>query len=360
MKVAFVISSLLGGGAERVVSILANSLVNRGIDVSIITNTLIKPAYRLEKNVAMLPFFASESESKSRFRIIRQIRTVRQYSKRNPEAIIVGVMPIMYMVTYLATRFTHQIIVASDHTSFERPLKFHMRFIRDVLYKKANAVTMLTKADSDYVGSKYKNKWIMPNPLAYDCVSEVDSENRKKIILGVGRLDVWRVKGFDLLIEAWARIADKHDDWKLEIAGTGSDVSLNILKEKANECRIFDKVLFSGFHSNIDQLMRESSIFALTSRDEGFGLVLLEAMSQGCACVSFDCGGRQKEIVNSGLDGYIIEGRNVDALAQRLDTLIKNESDRIRIAKNGIVRAKVFNKNNITDKWVTMFHLINK
>ncbi len=355
MKIVFVLHSLFGGGAERVISVISKCLANEGSEVLLITNTFGISEYEISKEVKIIPFYRSAKQGYSRFKLFYQILTVRTVMINNPEAIVVGVMPTMFLVVAIASLFLKNRIVASDHTSFERPLKWHMNFIRKYVYKKADAVTMLTKTDYSFLKDWFKEKYVMPNPLAYTPIDRIETPREKKI-LAVGRLDDWEVKGFDLLIEAWAKIAKSHTDWKLEIAGKGSASSVEYLKNIAKQHNVRDNFVLSGFHSDIDKVMRESPIFALTSRHEGFGLVLIEAMSQGCACISFDCGGRQREIIEDGVSGIIVDNHDVNKLAEQLEYLIDNQEKRLQLASNGIKRSNDFNLDIITERWISMFH----
>lgn len=354
MKIIFVLPSIYGGGAERVVTLLSEHFVTKKIDVTIISNTYVKADYQVSSGVKVLPFFTTESQAKSKLSIFRQIRCVRREMKKNSDAIVVGVMPMMFLIVVIASFFLKNKIVASDHTSFERPLKWHINFIRKYVYKMADAVTVLTQADYDYIDKGLKNKFVLPNPLAFTPVASIKDGKQNKI-LAVGRLDVWYVKGFDILIDAWSRIADKHRNWILEIAGKGNEESLFFLQKLTEDLGVSESVLFSGFHNDIDRIMRESSIFALTSRHEGFGMVLIEAMSQGCSCVSFDCGGRQKEIITDSTYGIIVENHDVFALSCALDRLIDNEKLRLELAQNGMELVGKYNIDIIAQKWILMF-----
>lgn len=359
MKIIFVLPSIYGGGAERVITLLSDYLVSKNIDVSIITNTFVSADYQISSKVKIIPFFSSESQSKSKFKIIRQIKSVRREIKQHPDAIVVGVMPMMFLIVTIANLFLKNKIVASDHASFEFSCRWYTNFIRKYVYKFADAVTVLTQADYNYIGNGLKNKFILPNPLAFKPIENMTICKENKI-LAVGRLDVWHVKGFDILINAWAKIADKHKEWKLEIAGKGTEANVFFLKKLSDDLGVSDSVFFSGFHNDIDRIMKESAIFALTSRHEGFGMVLIEAMSQGCACISFDDGGRQKEIITNNINGIIIENQDVSILSEVLDTLIRNEELRFNIAKNAIEQVNKYSIDKIAQKWIGMFQSLKE
>ena len=108
---------------------------------------------------------------------------------------------------------------------------------------------------------------------------------------------------------------------------------------------------FFGFREDIDKLMRQASIFVLSSRYEGFGLVLIEAMSQGCACIAADYKGRQKEIFGSIDNGIAIETESSTSMTDQLQLLINDEGERLRLQKNAVQRSSFFSLDNISRKW---------
>lgn len=349
MKILFLTETMSGGGAERVVSLISRELSNRGHEVLLMTDIYKTVAFNISEKVKTLPLFKQKKYDGLK-RIFSMVFNTRETLKKEKPDIIIGVLPVMNFVAILASIKLGVKVIASDHTSFDRKFSWPINFIRNHVYQLADAVTILTQADYDYLGKRLPRKVVMPNPLAFSCITDVCNE-RKKNILAVGRLDVWKVKGFDILMEAWSNIEKKFPEWQLDIAGWGGASSLNELKDMAKGLRISERINFLGFRKDIDAVMRESSIFALPSRVEGFGMVLIEAMSQGCACVSFDDGGRQREIIIDDADGILLEDRSVESLSKALVMLMENESIRKEVAKNGIRRAYNYNILKIVDMW---------
>ena len=350
MKIVFLNHFISSGGAEKVTYLISKSMISRSHEVGLMTNLLKPFFYDFDESVERLPLFNNEREWHSFFSLYYMIRNVRRMLKRNRPDVIIGVLPLMNLVAIVAAIGLRTKVIASDHTSFDRPVKIFARFIRSFVYRFADAVTVLTQTDYDFLGKRLPRKVVMPNPLAYPCVVTVANPRRKNV-LAVGRLDVWKVKGFDLLIEAWAQIADRNPEWILEIAGDGTEKNRNDLLEIAKNNKVENHIRFLGFRKDIDAVMRESSIFVLSSRIEGFGMVLIEAMSQGCACISFDDGGRQREIIHSDEEGIIVEDNSVLALAEKIEDLISNQEKRLYIAQNGIYRANSYSLNKIAEKW---------
>lgn len=356
MKVFFIAANMAGGGAERVTALLSGWFYMHGTDIGLITDTFIPFAYNTEipqSNVYSI--YKSVSQKHSKVSFLYKVNNVRKILKQEKPDVVVGIMPWMLLVAFIANIGLSCKLIASHHTSFSRPVNFHIEFIKRFIYPLASATTILTQADADYLGDRLANKVVMPNPLAFPVIREYNLENRRKNILAVGRLDVWHVKGFDILLDAWSMIATKYPEWILEIAGTGSEESNCHLVNMVKELKMENRVRFLGFCENIDAVMRESSIFVLSSRIEGFGMVLIEAMSQGCACVSFDDGGRQREIIRSDQEGIIVENHTPEELSSKIEKLLTDDDLRLKVAVAGVERSSDYELPLIARKWENLF-----
>src|SRR5690606_21613345 len=137
--------------------------------------------------------------------------------------------------------------------------------------------------------------YVMPNPCTYNAYVE-DVRKREKVILTVGALDRYHHKGFDNLIPLIAPVLKKHKDWKLKLVGGGSK-GVELLKSLTKLHTIESQVIFEGFSNDVSQIMRTSEIYVMPSRFEGLPMVLLEAMSQGMACIAFDCVSGPSDII---------------------------------------------------------------
>lgn len=335
MRIAIVCSRLGFGGAERVAVIWANGFVNKGYEVILISNLFEDITYHVDDRVK-LENLVSTNNNKFLKWFSAFFNTRRIYNKERPD-IAIGIMGTCSVVSLLATLGISIPVIASEHNAFERPsyasLSFKDKIIKFFIYRFFRCVTVLSEADKCFVNSKLKNVFVMPNPLGLQPVN--DTPHKQNIILAVGRLDDWHVKGFDVLIRAWAHVVSSFkfqvstDGWKLQIAGTGSEESLNYLKQLCKENGVEGSVEFLGFRNDVENLYQNASIFVLSSRYEGFGLVLIEAMSQGCACVACDYKGRQREIIapNEGecLDSSLkFQDSSVDGQKESEDIYVPN------------------------------------
>lgn len=242
-------------------------------------------------------------------------------------------------------------VITSDHTSMGRDLGRKMNYIRHHLYGRADAITILTEKDRRLLGKKFGDKkHVVYNPLTFAPIAKLDTNARRKNILCVGRVNYWHVKGYDRMIQIWAKLWKKHPDWTLEIAGPASDESKSKLLEMAKQHGT-GNIIFLGNVNDMRSLYQSSAILALPSRVEGFPMVLVEAMSQGVACVSFAMQGAIEEIITDGTDGHIIEDGDLESFSNALSELMKSESSRISIVQNAISSVARFSRQHFLDSW---------
>ena len=361
------VHNLTGGGAERVAALWANGFVEHGYEVAIMLDCSSKTpvTYRIPNTVKLYNMYNWLTAKIHRHLGIDSCRKaiLRNAISEFKPNVIIGVLGdnAQLAATVVKDWANKPIIVQTEHNSYERPscspMSKSLQHRKFVINKQFPCVTVLTQADKVFIGDNMDNVVVMPNPLAYTPVQSIPK--KEKVILAAGRLNAWHCKGFDLLIKAWGRIAQKHQDWILQIAGDGNTTSLEFLQSIANEFHVGEQVEFIGYQSDMLPIYRRSSIFVLSSRYEGFGMVLIEAMSQGCAPVACDYKGRQSEIITNVKEGLICPVDDVGALSNALNKMITDDNYRRNTQHFAIERSKNYSLDKIMDKWKEVFNILN-
>lgn len=363
MRIQLFVSKLYGGGAERVATLWANGFISRGHDVEIVVKTRsVSASYPLSDEVTLYNIWSNwkwflKKYLNKGYSPIREIRkAVLNYK---PDVIICVIQPWGEWVL-TATHGMHIPIINTEHSTFEKPdnavygqLTKKRLWWKYELNKKFDCVTVLTEADKVCTKGILSNVIVLPNPLAFTPAESVPP--KEKYILAAGRLDVWHYKGFDILTVAWCGIAAKYPDWKLIFCGKDGNGAQDYLYSIAKEMNAQSQIEFWGFQDNMLPIYEKSSIFVLSSRYEGFGMVLIEAMSQGCAPIACDYKGRQSEIIKNENEGIICPTEDQQALANAISRLIEDETFRMTVQKNAIERARHFELNHIMDLWQNIF-----
>lgn len=354
MKILILVTTLTQGGAERVASLWANGFDSCGHNVSVCTcrSDDSYDTYQLNINIQRYNIYNTLLHKKKFFNFLPKVYRLRHIIKKIVPDVIICVQGHWAKWAYYATIGIKIPIINTEHNSFDRPknlpLPRRTRLEKYIINKRYAAVTVLTEADKKCIKGSLKNVFVLPNPLTYEPQNNVPS--KEKIILAAGRLDVWDIKGFDILIKAWGKIALQNPEWKLYIAGTGKTENIQYLNKLAKECNVDNRIVFPGY-VEMQPLYQKSSVFVLSSRCEGFGMVLTEAMSQGCACIACDYRGRQSEIITSEKEGIICPVDDENALARAIDKLINNETMLKTLQRGALARSHFFRLDKIIERW---------
>lgn len=356
MKIDFVISSLTPGGAERVLVLMANSLAhNIKNDVSVIVLYKRSESYPLDPAVKKIEL--KQSKLILNYTLSSLINLTNYYRKksRRPDVLISFLTTTNFISIIVAKLFSIKII-AQEHislTGYGGDNPYIAKITRKYLYKKADVVTVLTSDDVSNYQKLGIEVYVMPNPCSFKPITN-NFHYRDKVFLAVGNLNRYHHKGFDNLIHFMVPIFEEYPDWRLKIVGAG-DKGLEYLKGLAKEMNILDRIIFTGFTENISELMYKSSIFILSSRFEGLPMVLLEAMSQGMACIAYDCVTGPSDIIVDKENGLLIEDQNIKKMQKGLRNLIDNKELRETLANNGIKSLDKYDLSAITNRYEMLF-----
>jgi GalNAc-alpha-(1->4)-GalNAc-alpha-(1->3)-diNAcBac-PP-undecaprenol alpha-1,4-N-acetyl-D-galactosaminyltransferase len=336
MKITLVIYAMGLGGAQRVMSILANYWATNGWDVTLITlagNS--RPSfYHLETPVKLiqlgiigdspnLPTLLSTGWH--RIQVLRKAIIASQ-----PDA-IVSFLNTINVITLISTWRLNIPVIVSEHIypGFTDVNKVWQMLMK-LTYRHADLVTLLTQSALPfYPAAKGYRSIVMPNPVVTpDPAVETEPLLARPTLISIGRLQPQ--KGFDLLIKAFHQVHPKHPDWQLTILGEGPiRVELEALRSRL---QLTEFVHLPGQVQNVNAYLRQADIFVLSSRFEGFPMSLCEAMACGLAVIATDCLSGPREIITEGIDGILVAVEDVDSLATGLDTLMSDPAKRYQLA----------------------------
>jgi len=343
MKLLFVISSLSSDGAERVLSILANKFAETK-EVVIVTMANTDSFYPLHKNIKHIKLDLLKNSNnilQSAMNNLYRIKAfVKIFKEENPD-VIISFMTHTNILSTVAAKIARKKIIISERIAYDYYGSKMLNIVRRFIYPFSDAFVTQTYADlKNY--SFLKHSYVIYNPIE---TVRFDADIKKQnIVLGVGRLD--KQKGFDVLIKAFHQVGK--DDWRLVIVGEGSERERleRLIKElQATNIELIGKT------KEIFKWYRQASIFVLSSKREGFPNVLIEAMSMGCAVVSFDCPYGPGEIIQDGVNGLLVEDQNSQALAEAIKKLIDDQTLREKLSKEAVKVRKIYNIENIVAKW---------
>lgn len=345
------------GGAARVTSTLLPGLLEKGYNVVMaLDNINCKGFYPIPDCIRQISI-GIKNNAPVGVKQLKIIFDTRQIIKRERPDVVIAVTFSPFLYAHYAAKGLGVPIICYDHTSFGRDMGRYINWIRYNLYGKADKLVILTKKDERLLGSKFPRKEVVYNPLTYPVVRHTG--NRHKTVLCAGRIDSWEVKGFDRMIEMWSHIAPKHPDWKLQIAGGGPQSKFDELKAMVKQADVEKQVEFLGQIYDMPALYAVTAIFALPSRVEGFPMVLMEAMSQGCVCCAFEMGGAVHEMMSAS-SGPVIKDGDIVEFEKQLDRLINHYPNYDSLRESGYADAERFCCEDFYEQWDKMIQEVIK
>ncbi len=373
-KLAFLVLHLGYGGAERAVISEANLLcefcnveiicfyklydkpafeINPKVKITYLTENLVPNKDELKSMIATKNFIGLFRGGLKSIKILYLRSALMKKAVKSLEADIVISSRYLYhrLLTKNAKKGT--VCIAQEHNHHngdKKYIKKQIGAVRDMDFFMPVSKE-LTDFYKDRVVGKVKCRYI-PHHLEY--IPEVPSPLIEKSIISVGRLS--QEKGMDDLIKVFALVCKKYPDWKLQIVGDGDCRSQ--IEELIKELGLEQKVILHGFKNRdeINKLLKDSSIYVMTSYTESFGLVLIEAQSFGLPCIAFDSARGACEILTTGQNGILIKNRSVPEMAEAIDRLITDYDYRLKLGQAGRLNAEKYSYENIKQQW---FDFIN-
>jgi glycosyltransferase involved in cell wall biosynthesis len=380
----FLVANNIGeiGGLQRVMHTLAAGFADRGHRVELIGVSPGPPGQRISPGEGYTSLTLGPAEPRewtprgvrARFRLVKQAKEAmrRRIHSRNVTRlqarldavdggiVIVGQILAMQWIADADTRRFR--VIGMSHEAYEAsrgllPTAIGSTRYRRImqLYPPIDSMLLLTRADAaKFERDGLCNVGVMHNPLPHwpDAVSELTA----KSVVALGRLEP--EKRYDRLIDAWRIVNRRHPDWSLHIYGAGS-LSGQLLEQISSAGLTATTQLMGATH-DVAGVLRDASVFALSSEQEGLPLALAEAMSCGVPCVAFDCVPGIREIIRDGEDGLVVPNRDVEALAAGICRLIEDEALRRELGAAARRNIERFRLDRILDQWEELFVQVDR
>lgn len=345
MKIVFFIQGMKSGGAERVMSVLCNSMADKGHKVVLgITETMDDMAYPISEKVDVKDIIPGKGSVIARR--MSSIRNMRRLIKSENPDVVISFITRTNLCVIMASRFLKVPVIISERNDPRvDPKSMSTRLARKLLYPLSKGWVFQTGYAKEYFGKRIKQKSeVIFNPVSDEVLKCNKALPRNKTIVTVCRLEPQ--KNVNMLIDAFDRISNDCD-YNLEIYGTGS--LHDLLDDKIKHMGLENRVKLMGYTSRAIEVMAQAEIFVLSSDYEGMPNSLIEAMCVGCACIATDAPAYgAREFINDGKNGILVKVGDTQGLASAMKRVIDDENLRKEFHQN----AKEVYKNVASDKIV--------
>ena len=341
-KLLIVSGSMNRGGAERVISILSNELLQRGWNVSILTILASGCGYTLDPKIKLINIAKDkQNQLLSIPRLSKEIRRV--IAEEKPDDVI-SFMIAVNIVTWIATRGINVRFIPSERNDPSTGRNIVVRFLQNLVYRQSTISVFQTERAKRYFSKRIQdNSIVIPNPISIGTIAKEERSNR---IVSVGRLEPQKNQA--LLIRAFSAVHSKYPNYVLEIYGEGSlRKSLQTLIDTLN---LSDYIFLQGNRENIHDLIADAEIFVLSSDFEGQSNALLEAMMMGLPCISTDCSGSDEAIQNNK-NGLLVHVGDEAALSKAIEWMIMHPEQAHTMALEGRKSTLRFTKDAVLAQW---------
>jgi glycosyltransferase involved in cell wall biosynthesis len=355
--VVIALPGLGAGGTEHVVNVLANQWAARGWRVTVLTFEPPGPPpyYRFDPAVRIerlgLPQ-AKRTLARAFVASARRVSRLRQALRTlGPDVTLSFLTRTNVMVLAASRGLGLSVVVSERNNPALQDVGPIWRFLRARLYPSAFGLVTMTNGALNYFSPAMRRRsWVIPNPVDLPAVGRPRRGGHQ--LVAVGRLVPQ--KGFDLLLKAFAKTRHDFPQWRLVIWGEGADrVELEAERDRLG---LQGCVEMPGITSRPGIWVETADAFVLSSRYEGWGIVLLEAMAAGLPVLSFDCQWGPREMVEDGKDGLLVENGKIDALAAGLIRLFGDEELRHRLGTAAAASAARFTPENVMRDWDQVIH----
>lgn len=348
-KIVFIMPSLAGGGAERVVSILTNYLSKKNYEVTVFFLRSNQCVYTLNEQVKLDT--SCIGTSNGLVKKATTVRNIRNFMIKNRDAVFISFLTNENLyTTFAAIGLGVKVIVSERNDPYQTIRGVLNKYIVNKLYetKQCKRVVFQTEGAKSFYSKKIQDKGeIIANPMKEDLPMPYSGERRKEVVT-FARLEPQ--KNFPLLIEAFELFLKKHSDYSLSIYGNGTmeeELKNLVLLKNLN-----NKVYFKGFTSSLHEKVRTAAMFVLPSDYEGLSNSMLEAMAIGLPCVCTDCSpGGARMYIDNGINGFLVPVKDSGAMCSAMDKIANNKQLSENFSKEATTLREKLSIEAIGEKW---------
>lgn len=342
-KITFVVFSLRGGGAERVVSQLANELSSRA-NIEVVQLSDLDPFYTLHEQVKLHKYSGPD---RGFFRFFYMALYLYRLLRTSRPDVVVSFGETISPFVILVAKLARKRVVVSNRASPLSSLVGRRSKINPILYPFADVVLVQTKRAVEILSEKFNGcSWmVLENPVNYP-VEVPGIKERKHVCVTVGYLG--GQKNQTEIIRAFAKVAG--DEWELVVIGDGPD--RNKLEVLAGDLGLEEKIKFMGEVKKVEEILLSAKVFMFTSRSEGFPNALAEAMACGCACIAYDCMTGPAELLGDSEAGVLVDIDDFDNYCVSLKELLSDDALQSKFSADARRRTELLKPSRIAGDFI--------
>lgn len=346
----------LHGGIEKLVSIKANywsEQMNYNVIIVSTEQHEHSHIYSISTKIKFIDLDINYQRGISFFhpknltKLISNFNRLKQVIKNNqPDLILVAShIPMTYLLPFIKTNA--KIAKEFHFSKHSKSTSIKTRFFEKI-ENKYDYLIVLSKEESKFYNSN--NVVVIPNPIQFSKeVMKEEVQNKAKIAGAVLRFAP--VKQLDKMISAWDLFYQNNKDWKLYIYGDTKETYFNEIRIMVLEKNLQNSVVFKGMTSEVDKALDEIAVLLMTSANECFPMVILEANACGVPVVSFDSPTGPRNIINHDVDGVIVPLNDINSFAQQLGLLVNDEDNLLKMSMNAVENSRLYQLDNVMQLW---------
>lgn len=350
MKIFFTLASLGSGGAERVVSLLANQMSAMGHQIEIVCLKFNEVYYQVDSAVKVT---LAMQQTRNRF---TELFWLRKYVKKERPDVVIAFTEGVYCFTIAALLGTKIPVIASERLD-PSAMTWKRNLLKRLFLPYADWLVVQTQSIKNYFPESIQRKTsIVYNPVNENVFRQSENaENRENRVISVGRL--YPQKNQQMMIRAFAQIADRFPDWQLLIYGEGP--LRNSLELLVNSLGLDGRVLLPGRTDHVIEELRKSKIFCMSSDYEGMSNSMIEAICVGLPIVTTNVSGTE-DLVQEGISGFVTGIGDADGMARALEKLMEDDGLIRQMGDNCLKMKPQFLLDTVVEKWMELIRNVQK